>query len=172
MKRCIFILGIVLAGSVLAQNVDVDPGVPVVAAPPASLDNPAAYVKLIFSSVKDGNWWAAASALLVALVSAFRKFGKTLHEKIPDNSVWDKPFWFILETKPGGWFLNIATAVAGGVGAALLAGEPVTWSLVKPILMVSVTGAALWEMAKDFIAWVKAKKADPAAPTDPAIPNP
>jgi hypothetical protein len=138
--------------------------------PSKSLDAPEAFVHIIFSSVKDGNWWAAASAFLVLIVSLIRSYGKKLHDWLPDESVWDKPFWFIFDTKPGGWILNIATAIAGGVGTALVGGEAVNWSLVKPILMVSITGAAMWEMGKDLFEWFKAKGA--AAPAVVPAPPP
>jgi hypothetical protein len=142
--------------------------VPGAAAAAPSLENPVSFVKLVFTSVKSGNWWAAASALLVLVVSLLRTYGKKLHELIPDASLWDKPFWFVFDTKPGGWLLNIATAVAGGCGTALMAGEPVNWTLVKPILTVAVTGAALWEMGKDILEWFQARKSPPAAPSAPA----
>lgn len=131
---------------------------------PPSLDTPTVYIGIIFRAVKTGNWWMAAAAFLVLLVSLLRVYGKRLHEWLPDNQIWDKPLWFLFDTKPGGWLLNLMTAVAGGCGTSLLAGEPVTWSIVKPILMVSVTASALWELVKDIIAWVKSK-AKPAPVT-------
>lgn len=141
--------------------------VPVPADPapvPSPLDNPGSFLKLVYLNVKLGNWWAAAAALLVAVVALLRSYGKKLHELIPDNNPIDKFFWFMLETKPGGWLFNILTAVAGGCGTALMVGEPVNWALVKPILMVSVTGAALWEMGKDLYEWIQSKRAPPPAP--------
>lgn len=147
--------------------------VPVPADPapvPSPLDNPGSFLKLVYLNVKLGNWWAAAAALLVAIVALLRSYGKKLHELIPDDNPVDKFFWFMLETKPGGWLFNILTAVAGGCGTALMVGEPVNWALVKPILMVAVTGAAMWEMGKDFMEWWKAKKAPTAAPPTPAVP--
>lgn len=137
-------------------------------APAPSLDNPTAFLHVIFAAVKDGDWWGAASALLVLIVSLLRVYGKKLHAWIPDESIWDKPLWFVFDTKAGGYLLNICTAIAGGVGTALLAGEPVTWALVKPIVMVSVTATALWEIAKDVYEMIK-KKAVPA-PAEPPKP--
>lgn len=136
-------------------------------APAPALDNPMPFLQVIFTAVKDGNWWAAASALLVLIVSLIRLYGKKLHDKIPDDSAWDKPFWFIFDTKAGGYLLNMSTAVAGGVGTAILAHEPITWALVKPILMVSVTGTALWEIAKDVWGMVKKKAVPPPEPPKP-----
>ncbi len=137
-------------------------------ATPPSLDSPLPFLKIVFLNVKNGNWWGAAAALLVLLVSLLRLYGKKLHEWLPDNLIWDKPLWFLFDTKPGGWLVNLLTAVAGGIGTAQLAGEPVTWALVKPILTVAVTGAALWEMLKDLFEWAKAKGAAKAE----AIPAP
>jgi hypothetical protein len=140
--------------------------------PPAPvLDNPAPFVQVIFKSVEEGNWWAAASAFLVVVVSLLRTYGKKLHEKLPDNELWDKPLWFIFDTKPGGWVLNLLTAISGGVGTSLLAGVPVTWALVKPVVMVAVTGSALWELGKDLFEWTQAKGAAAAATPPPPAPT-
>lgn len=158
-----------------------DAGVAVVTdgAIPASLETPLPYAKIVFQSIAHGEWWAAAAAFLVLVVALLRKYGKWLHEKIPDTNPIDKIFWFLLETKPGGWVLNVLTAVAGGAGGAILAGEKIDWPLVKPILLVSVTGSTLWELFKDvsaYVASVKAAKSVPAPvlavvpPVDPPKP--
>ena len=135
------------------------------------LDNPMPFVKLVFDGVKTGNWWLAAAALLVIVVSLIRLYGKKLHDKLPDNLLWDKPLYFLFDTKPGGWLLNLLTAVAGGCGTAMLSGSAVDWALVKPILMVSVSGAAVWEIVKDVWGWVQKKAVPPPAPPAP-VPAP
>lgn len=145
----------------------VDAGI-VAPAPAPALDNPTAFIKIIFTSVKTGNWWAAAAALLVVIVSLLRTYGRKLHDKLDDKNPLDKVFWAIFDTKAGGLLLNIATAVAGGVGTALLAGEPVNWSLLKPILIVAGTGSALWEIGKDLFSFIQKK----AVPTDSIPPPP
>ena len=190
MKRITLLLCLTFAVSALAWTNDelgllADGGSPAAAvaavpyggaltAPSPVLADPGTFAKIVFTSVKDGNWWAAAAAILVLVVSLLRTYGMKLHEWLPDNKVWDVPLKFIFDTKPGGWLLNVATAVAGGVGGALVSGSPVNWALVKPILMVAVTGAALWEMGKDLFEWIKlktAKAADPApVPPPPAVP--
>jgi len=176
MKRLALILCLACAVPALAQDaLDAStPAVAVVAAPtrdaaptpPAApaLDNPGSFIKVIFSSVKDGNWWAAAAALLVLVVGLLRTYGKKLHELLPNNLIWDVPLAFLFDTKPGGWLLNVLTAVAGGCGTALLAGEPITWALVKPVLAVAGGGAVFWELAKDFWAWLKVKATPVSAP--------
>lgn len=161
------------AGSMSADAIKIAAPAADAAAVPA-LDSPLPFLKVVFLNVKDGNWWGAAAALLVLLVSLLRLYGKKLHDWLPDNLIWDKPLWFLFDTKPGGWLVNLLTALAGGVGTAQLAGEPVTWALVKPILTVAVTGAAIWEMLKDLFDWAKAKgaaaKAEPAPAPPPTKP--
>ena len=164
MIRALLLLLVLIAFPVFAQEV------PDAGAAPA-LDSPVQFLHVAFVAVKSGNWWAAASALLVLVVSLIRLYGKKLHDMIPDESIWDKPLWFIFETKAGGYLLNMATAIAGGVGTALLTNEAVTWDLVKPIVMVSVTGTALWEIAKDVWTMVQ-KKAVPAPAAAPAAAEP
>lgn len=136
-------------------------------APAPHLDDPTAFARVAFQAVRDGDWWAAASALLVLVVSLLRVYGRRLYDWIPDESPFDKPLWFLFDTKAGGYLLNVLTAVAGGVGTALLAGEPVTWALLKPIVMVSTTATALWEIAKDVWALARAKAVPPAEPPKP-----
>jgi hypothetical protein len=132
-----------------------------------ALDSPLPFLKVVFLIVKNGNWFGAAAALLVLVVSLLRLYGKKVHAFLSDKkSALDVPFKFLFETKPGGWLLNFATAVAGGMGTALLASEPITWALLKPIVEVSVTGSALWELLKDVWQWIQSKKA-PAAPPSP-----
>lgn len=131
------------------------------------MDNPIEYAKIVFSAVTTGDWPSAASAVLVLVVALIRLYGKKIHELLPDESPLDKPFWFLLETKPGGWFLNLMTTITGGAGLALLAGQPITWALVKPTLVVSLSGAAIWELIKDLIEWWKTKKV-PTVGTPPA----
>jgi hypothetical protein len=180
MKKLILCLIVLVPVVSFAQDAGVltaDAGVAASAGDPAatsSLDNPLAYVKVIYQAVAHGDWWAVAAAFLVLVVSLLRKYGKWLHEKIPDTNPLDKIFWFLLETKPGGWLLNLLTAVSGGVGTSLLVGEKMTWGLLQPILLVSVTGASLWELIKDiseYVQSVKAKNAEPAAPAAPAVPE-
>jgi len=177
MKRIALILCLAFSAPSFAQDAGAldaglsDAGAVLTAAPVAvgttPLDNPMPFVKLVFEGVKAGNWWLAAAAFLVLVVGLLRTYGKKLHDKLPDNVIWDKPLTFLFDTKPGGWLLNLMTAVAGGCGTAMLAGSAVDWALVKPILMVSVSGAAVWEVAKDIWVWVQ-KKAVPAPAPVPA----
>jgi hypothetical protein len=157
--------------------VPVTPAGPTIGAAPTSLDNPTAYAKIIFHAVKDGDWWTAAAALLTALVALIRAYGKKLKDWAaiqPNLSIIYAPLHFLFDTKPGGWALNFATSLGGGVGFCLMSGEPVTWALVKPILVVSFTGSALWELAGDVMDWMKAKQPVPPAAAlavvAPAIP--
>lgn len=121
-----------------------------------------ATARVIYSAVSEGDWWTAASAFLVLVVAMVRSYGKKVHELIPDSWWIDNVFWFILDTKPGGWLLNVLTTIAGGLGTAIMAGEAVTWALVKPVLMVSLTGASMWGLLKDIMDWREERKAAPS----------
>lgn len=121
------------------------------------LDDPAPFARIAFEEVSKGNWWGGAAALLVLFVAILRAYGKKIHDAIPDDNPLDKPFWFIFETKPGGWLLNVLTAIAGGLGTAIVAHIPITWAIVWPVLKVSVTAAALWELGNDVYLWIKSK---------------
>lgn len=116
--------------------------------------NPISFVSVIAKSVRAGDWWGVCSAVLVLVVTILRLYGKRLHDLIPDDSLWDKPLWFLFDTKVGGWSMNLTVSLAGTVGTAQLAGEHVTWSLLKSALMLSLTGAAMWELFKDIGDWL------------------
>lgn len=137
---------------------------------PAALD-PVPYAKVVFEAVTTGNWWLAATALLILVVAVVRMYGKKIHELLPDDSPLDAPFYFLFDTKIGGWVLNFLTTFAGGLATAVLAHQPITWALVKPVLMVALSGAAIWELYKDVQEWWTARqaaKALAAAPVKPA----
>lgn len=116
-------------------------------------------VNTVYVSVKAGDWVTVAAALLVVSVVIIRKFGKQLHEMIDDDNPVDKVFWFFLETKLGGWVLNFLTSLTGAMGSALMAGVAVNWELLKPTVLVSLTGASLWELFKDISEFVKKPEA-------------
>lgn len=112
----------------------------------------------VVDGVKSGDWVTVAAAALVISVMVIRKFGKQLHEMIDDDNPVDKIFWFFLETKLGGWVLNFLTSLTGAMGSALMGGVAVNWELLKPVLLVSLTGASLWELFKDVSEFVKKPK--------------
>jgi len=153
------VLDVVDAGAVVAPAVSpvlgqvVDAGVPFEA--PAATD----LVKTIFTGVKTGNWWLVAGAFLVLVVSILRSSGKKFHEWLPDNNILDKPLFFLFDTRVGGWILNWLTAMAGGIGTALVAGVTVDFSLWKSVVMVSTSASAIFELYSDIMAWVKTKTA-------------
>jgi beta-glucanase (GH16 family) len=115
-------------------------------------------VKTVFMSVKEGNWWMAAGALLVLVVGLLRGIGRKFHEWLPDNNIMDKPLIFLYDTKIGGWVLNWLTATAGGIATAMAAGVTVDWSLWKSVLMVSTSGTALFELYSDIKEWWVARQ--------------
>ena len=126
--------------------------------PSTALDDPTVYLNVIFDAVKNKAWGAVAAAVLVLLVALFRTFGKKLHDFIPDSSPFDKPFYFLLETKLGGWVLNTCTAMAGGFGTALLAHQTMDFALVRTVIGVSLSAAGIWGAVKDVMEhWGKAK---------------
>ena len=114
-------------------------------------------LKSVYKGVTSGDWLGSAAALLVVCVMVIRKFGKQIHEALPDDNPLDKLFWFFLETKPGGWLLNFLTTLTGALGTAILSGTAITWGVIKPVLMVSLTGASLWELYKDVVDFTKKK---------------
>src|SRR5689334_11806873 len=83
-------------------------------------------VKFCGGAFRAGEYFAAAVALICALVFAVRLFGKKLHELIPDDSWADKPFFFLFDTKPGGVLLNAFTASGLVLTPALLGGMKLT----------------------------------------------
>lgn len=148
----------------------------VVAVNAAALDNIVPYVELTKKHIENGDWVSALSCVLVILIGLFRMFAKKLHDFIPDDNPLDKFFYFMLETKPGGWIVNFLTTSGLGVGSFLMLGQPITWAILKPIFGLSLTMAGVWEAAKDLWEWaqpkIKAmmeKKTTPPAP--PAAPG-
>ena len=119
----------------------------------------AAIAKALLSAAKDGDYVAVLAAVLVLLVAAIRIYGQKLRGELPDENFLDKALTWLLESKPGGWALNVLTALAGAYATALLAGEPITWAVTQAALLTALSGAALWELAKDILGWWAAKKA-------------
>lgn len=119
----------------------------------------AAIFKTLLEAVKSGDWVAVAAAVLVLVVAAIRVYGQKVRGELPDNTLVDKALTWLLESKPGGWVLNILTALAGAFATALLAGAPITFGLVKAALLTALSGAALWELVKDVLAWWASRQA-------------
>lgn len=118
-----------------------------------------AIAKALLAAVKGGDWVAVVAAILVLIVAGVRLYGQKIRGELPDENWLDKGLTWLLESKPGGWTLNVLTAVAGAYATALLAGEPITWGITQAALLTALSGAALWELAKDVIGWWAAKKA-------------
>jgi hypothetical protein len=132
------------------------------------LSNPIPFLQTLYEAVKTGNGLVAATALLVSLVALLRIYGPKVHALLPDHVLLDKPFYFLFDTKPGGWVLNLLTAVAIAAAPGLLSGVPFSWDVVKPVLMVSLSGAAIWGALKDLYEWYLERKRVPAvAPVPP-----
>jgi hypothetical protein len=180
MKRFALILALCLAAPVvLAQDagaevsVIMDAGVAAAGAPaveaapvvsPADiLANPLTSFKAFYIAAKSGYWGLACALLLFAVVALLRTFGKKIHDLIPDTNPIDKPFWFLFDTKIGGWILNWLTAVAGVLGSAYMAGMPVDGAAWKTAVLCSTGGTALIELKDDIMEWWVARKAKKAA---------
>lgn len=157
------------AGMLDAGVLDTPPATPPPADPLAGIDFTQVF-QAIYTGITSGNWWSVAALVLLTLVLVLRRFGQWIHEKLPDNTWADKVFWFLLETKPGGWIINILTSLAAGLGSAALSGHVLTWAIVKPVLAVSFTAAALWGLGKDLYEWFMARKAAASAPA-PVVPQ-
>jgi len=119
----------------------------------------AAIFKALLEAVKSGDWVAVSAALLVLVVAGIRVYGQKVRGELPDNTLVDKGLTWLLESKPGGWVLNILTALAGAFATALLAGAPITLGLVKAALLTALSGAAIWELVKDILGWWTARQA-------------
>lgn len=138
---------------------------------PNVLDDLTPMVLITKKHIENGDWASAVAGVLVLLIGLFRMFAKKIHDFIPDENPIDKFFFFMLETKPGGWILNFLTVTAAGLGSTMLVGEPVTWAIIKPVLMLSFSAAGIWGLVKDLWEWIqkkieegKKKEAPPAAP--------
>lgn len=153
-KAYAVLTALLFASVALAQIIDAP-----VTPEPGPLDNPLAFVQLLFKAVAGGRWPEAGAIIVVLVVGLMRLYGKKAHEMIPDNHWADKPFYFLLETKLGGWVLNFLTTAAGGLGTAVMAGAPLDWVLVKPILSVALAAAGLWSGISSVVEWWQAKKA-------------
>lgn len=70
----------------------------------------------LIAAVQSGNWWAAASALVIAIVWALRTYAGAR--------------WSWLRSDPAGVFLAFATSLAGGLFVSLMAGSAMSMVLV------------------------------------------
>ena len=114
------------------------PGVP-------SLDDaPLAFAQVVVSLATQGKWGAFAALLVFGLVFALRKFAA----KLPEGKVREA-----LLSKWGGWALNFALALAGGVATLALGSVPLTavsvLSVVFGAVTVALSSAGLVELQKD-----------------------
>lgn len=129
----------------------------------AALDHPLDSMQNFYVSAKEGKWWVAAMFMLLAVVGFFRVAGKKLHDWIPDDSAWDKPLFFIYETKVGGWLLNWLTAISGALFFAHQAGIPVDAGTWKTAFLASTGSTAIVELWQDISEWLKKRKEKKAA---------
>lgn len=143
----------------------------------AKLDDAAGMVKMFTESVKSGNGWLIAALIVAMLVSLFRTAGKKLHDWLPDNNAIDKVLYYVYDTKIGGWVLNWATSIAGGLLSAISFGWEINGALWLKVLAVSTTASAVFELVRDIWTAIqnliqknkeKAAAAAAATPTTPA----
>jgi len=114
------------------------------------------------SAVAAGEAFVACVLACVLLVILLRLFGKKIHDAIPDDSIWDKPFFFLFDTKPGGVLLNALTSAALTVVALLGAGVKLDPSTL-PLMLLGTGGiagfaSALYGWGKDFYEYMKKRK--------------
>lgn len=96
-----------------------------------------AFAQLVLSAVTSGNWALLASLVLVGVVFFARKFGG---KYVP----------FLL-TARGGALLALLGGVAGAIATSLLAGGPVTSTLVLQGLTVGFAAAGGWTVLKKLL---------------------
>jgi hypothetical protein len=118
---------------------------------------------IALKAIMGGDYVVIAAALLVLVVFGVRTYGAKLRDVLPDDNVADKALAWLFVSRPGGWVLNILTAIAGALATALLAGAPISWALVQAGLMAALSGAALWELLKDIVGYVTKAQAAKAA---------
>jgi len=121
-------------------------------------------LKYAGGSFKAGMWLSGVVALIVAVVFTIRLFGKKAHDAIPDDSILDKPFWFLFDTKPGGILLNALTACGVVLAPLMVAGQVLTPTLVGVTLAASIGASQVWGWAKDVYEWWKSRKPPTDAP--------
>jgi hypothetical protein len=118
-----------------------------------ALSHPGTFITGGWKEVRSGNYYAGAALLVIGLVAALRAFGERAHELIPDDSIWDKPLWFLFDTKPGRVLKLCLITSASGIGGAWALGSPITPALVNPILGVTFAASAIYGWLKDFVEW-------------------
>lgn len=156
-----------LAGiAVLAQAAWAQDAAPAASQSDPVLDALLVIVKKFGGAVAAGQAFAAVVLAVVGLVLLLRVFGKRLHDAIPDDSLWDKPLWFLFDTKPGGMVLNALTSFGLSMTAIASAGTTITPAIAGLTALGSggVVGfaTALYGWGKDLYEWWKQRKPDPA----------
>lgn len=127
-------------------------------APVEALQNPSDFAKILFQALLSGNWVVVLAAALVLVVAIIRIYGQKIQAALPDDNFLDKGLTFLFSSTWGGWLLNLLTAIAGAFATALLAGAPITFSIVQGGIITALSGAALWELIKDLFGLVASKK--------------
>lgn len=119
-------------------------------------------VRAFGSAVAAGEAFVACVLACVLLVILLRLFGKRIHDAIPDDSLWDRPFFFLFDTKPGGVLLNAATSAALSVVALLGAGVHLEPAMLPAVLLgtggIAGFATALYGWGKDLVEWWKKRK--------------
>jgi len=115
--------------------------------------------KAFLAAVEARNGWLIAALILFGFVGGMRIAGRKIHEFIPDTSMWDKPFWFLFDTKVGGWLMNWLTAIAGALGTAQAAGVPVDAHAWQIAVLASTSATTLIELWDDVSEWLAKRKA-------------
>jgi hypothetical protein len=120
-------------------------------------------IRFAGGAFKAGMWFSGVVACIIALVFVLRIYGKKLHEAIPDDSIADKPLWFLFDTKPGGVVLNGLTASGLVMTPVLLGGVNFTPALAGATLLAGIGASQAWGWIKDLYEWWQSRKPDPAA---------
>lgn len=114
-------------------------------------------LSLLGQGAASKNYGLVAVAALIGTVYLVRKF---LVPRLPDGKA--KAF---LSSSSGGWVLNAVASVAGALATSLIAGAPVTVSVILAAVVTALAGAGAVEAVKDF---APAKKAGQDAAKSPA----
>lgn len=167
--RRAFAIGSALAAAglvLIARAAFAQPAAPASSSDP-TVDQFLSLLRFAGGAFKAGMWFVAAVSSIIAIVFALRLWGKRLHDMIPDESAFDRPFWFLFDTKPGGVLLNGLTASGVVLTPVLLSGQTMSPALAGATLAAGIGASTAWGWLKDLYGWWKERKPD-AAPAQAA----
>lgn len=96
------------------------------------------FAKRAFDAIHSSNWRLLAALALIGIIWALRTYLSKLLPKLSSDRA--------------GALLAVCTGISGAVSNALMAGQPVTLSVLMDGLGLGITAAGGWSVAKRIIA--------------------